>query len=93
MHLFPFQDGITALIVASSLGKPSFVSILIEAGADIHAEDEDKCMPLHVASREGNADVAHILLQAGANVACKMIIMALLIYDMLWDIMITFIIG
>ena len=54
---------------ASKHGKGLFVSILLEAGADIHTEDEEKCTPLHSAAKSGHDDICHMLLEAGANVS------------------------
>ena len=54
---------------ASSSGKNDFVSILLDAGADIHAKDEDECMALHLAAKNGHDDVCHNLIEAGSNVS------------------------
>ena len=55
---------------ACSRGQLPFVSALISHQADIAAEDEDKCNCLHLAAREGHANVVQELLDAGAKVDC-----------------------
>ncbi|XP_048867150.1 ankyrin repeat and SOCS box protein 10 isoform X1 [Brienomyrus brachyistius] len=42
--------------------------LLVSAGANVRAEDRDSQTPLHMASKNVNADVAELLLQQGANV-------------------------
>ena len=67
--LFHFQDGTTPLMYASSQGSNTFVSILLGAGADIHAKDEEECTALHLAAKHGHEDVCHALIEYGANVS------------------------
>ena len=47
---------------------PAVVSILLEAGADVHASDDFfQYTPLHHAARGGTAGVVRLLLEAGAD--------------------------
>ena len=57
------KDGTTPLMFASSVGKNVFVSILLDSGADIHSKDEEECIALHVAAKNGHEDVCHNLLE------------------------------
>ena len=54
---------------ASSQGSNTFVSILLGAGADIHAKDEEECTALHIAAKHGHEHVCHELIEYGAIVS------------------------
>jgi len=54
-----------ALIVCSKYGKTDFVKYLLDAGADVHAQDD---YALRWASYRGHIKVVKLLLDAGANV-------------------------
>ena len=67
----------TGLYIASSRGYIEIVRILIDRGADISAQCDDrdndrewrvKWTPLHVASKNGRLEIARILLENGADV-------------------------
>jgi len=61
----------TALLftAAASTPDPAVVSMLLEAGADVHARDEFRqYTPLHQAARSGTPQVVRALLEAGADV-------------------------
>ena len=45
-----------------------FRGSLIEAGANIEATTDNRQSPLHIAARNGNAEVVRVLLQAGADI-------------------------
>ena len=49
-------------------GHVDVVKVLIQSGADVNAEDENKSTALHMTAFEGHVDVAKVLLQNGANV-------------------------
>lgn len=53
------------LIKASELGLTKLVKLLLQANADIHAQDD---YALKYASHNGHTEVVKILLQAGANI-------------------------
>jgi ankyrin repeat protein len=52
----------------ASRGEPEIVSMLIDAGADVHVQGEGGATPLHVAAEFGRVDVIRLLLEAGAEV-------------------------
>jgi len=58
----------TPLILAADLGETQMVSVLLQAGATVHATNKDGSTPLHFA---GNADVARLLIAAGADRAAR----------------------
>lgn len=62
------EDGITALIAASSEGNADAVKLLIEAKADVNVVDKDGTNALMAGAARGQLDVVSALLPAGANV-------------------------
>jgi ankyrin repeat protein len=54
------------LHVAAWFGRVEIVRMLIDAGADVEAKDNDGWAPLHRAA--GNVEIARMLIDAGANV-------------------------
>lgn len=50
---------------------PAVVSLLAEAGADVHARDDNGYMPLHHAARHGTPGAVRTLLGAGAEVDAR----------------------
>ncbi|PVH76897.1 ankyrin, partial [Cadophora sp. DSE1049] len=59
--------GRTALHYASAQGHAEVIGILLEAGADIDAVDEDGWTALHVAADCGHIDVLMLLVNDGAD--------------------------
>ncbi|MFN8522595.1 MAG: ankyrin repeat domain-containing protein [Chloroflexota bacterium] len=58
-----FNDGHTALHVASRDGTPEIVATLLAAGADVNAvEPSFQAVPLHKAVYNGHADIARLLV-------------------------------
>jgi hypothetical protein len=57
----------TPLHQASDKGHVEVVRLLLEYGADVIAQDEDKATPLHRASRSGRAEIVRVLLAHGAE--------------------------
>ena len=47
------------------------IRLLLEHGADVHAEDSIKCTALHYAANMGNVDIVSTLLQFDANANAK----------------------
>lgn len=61
------SDGLTPLMVASGLGQPQMVELLLTAGAQVNAIDPRAgASALHKAALSGNSDVAALLLDQGA---------------------------
>jgi uncharacterized protein len=59
--------GDTALMWAAVAGHIDVVRLLIEAGADVRAVDDEGVTALHLARANGHTEVAAALLAAGAN--------------------------
>lgn len=59
--------GDTALMWAAVAGHADVVRLLIEAGADVRAVDDEGVTALHLARANGHTEVAAALLAAGAN--------------------------
>lgn len=83
-HRLATADGTTPLMAAAGLGQSTFspgkprgdrsvnaeeaVTILVEAGADLHAVNEAKFTALHGAAFRGLNEVIEYLVQKGANI-------------------------
>ncbi|MDE3000877.1 MAG: ankyrin repeat domain-containing protein [Gemmatimonadota bacterium] len=52
---------------AASTGQVPTIDVLVDAGADVNAQDRDKKTPLHVASGEGQIAAISALIEAGAD--------------------------
>ena len=62
------EEGVTALMVASSSGHKEIVGILIRAGADVNLTTSDgEYTALKVASKKGHEEIAALLIAAGAK--------------------------
>ena len=72
------DTGLTALIIASTMGKINVVKVLLDNGADPNAKDDNSFTPLHAAVRDNDygedhgtkvrgADIVKVLLAHGAN--------------------------
>ena len=55
------------LLEAARRDQKEMVQLLIEAGGNVNAEDNDKMTPLMMASFRGHLDVARLLIEAGAR--------------------------
>ena len=62
-----FNDGMTALHVASSKGYLGFVKHLIEQGCPVNAKNVANSTALHEAVRKGNTSCVSVLLSNGAD--------------------------
>ena len=62
-----YEDGWTALHIASQHGDPELMCWLIDREGDPRAEDDDHETPLFPASRNGKLEAAQLLLDAGAD--------------------------
>ncbi len=62
-------NGITALHFIAVFKNPEMITILIQAGANVHARDKDGYTPLHLAaSANQNPEIITILINAGSDV-------------------------
>jgi len=63
-------DGFTPLQLAAYFGAPGAASVLLDAGADVHARSDNpmRIQPLHAAAAGRHSDVAALLIAAGADV-------------------------
>lgn len=60
-------EGLTPLMIASGLGQPQMVDLLLTAGADVlEVEPRMGTTALHKAAQSGNADVIGLLLDHGS---------------------------
>jgi len=63
--------GLTPLMHAALGGHAETCAVLVTAGAQVNAEDEDRMRPLHFAAKAGSLDVFQLLLRARADASCK----------------------
>ena len=66
-----FDKKETPLHVALRQGNVDVAQLLLEHGADVEAQDDDKCTPLLLASQCGHVEVARILLERGADTEAR----------------------
>jgi ankyrin repeat protein len=62
------RSGLTPLFVAVSTGNLDMVRLLVDRGADVHAQCNSLTTPLYFAVLNDNRDLYDYLLQAGAEV-------------------------
>ena len=62
------SSGLSALMLASYLGKSEIVKILLEKGAEVNYQNAEKEFALMLAARVGEAEIVKQLLEGGANV-------------------------
>lgn len=63
----PGPEGLTPLMIASGLGQPQMVELLLTSGADVLAvEPRMGAMAIHKAAQSGNTDVTGLLLDHGS---------------------------
>ena len=60
--------GYTALMLASQTGHTDVAKLLIEAGADVNAQDNNGETALMLVSDEGHTDIVKMLIEKGADV-------------------------
>lgn len=68
------KDGSTALHCATWKGHLTIVRYLVEAGADVHAHNQNDhwgTTPLHAAAHANQAVIVELLIGAGADVNAK----------------------
>ncbi|NSM57068.1 hypothetical protein HET73_07300 [Wolbachia endosymbiont of Atemnus politus] len=63
------KDGNTPLhLVALNDDDGKFVQALIKRGANVNAENQDRCTPLHLGAEHGHTDILNAIIQNRANV-------------------------
>ena len=65
------SEGETPLMCVAFWGHDKIAKMLIDAGGNVNAQNEDQATALHEAVRLGNFGVAKLLLQNGANKEAK----------------------
>lgn len=65
------EGGRTALIQAAEDGNTECVKLLLVAGADVNAKDEDGFTPLVCAAKEGYTEIVKALVTAGVDINMK----------------------
>lgn len=68
VHERTTTDGYTPLHLACIYGHLDCAQILIEARADVNAQDDMNCTPLHMAASEGRLNCVAILLHTAADI-------------------------
>ncbi|HFF5988760.1 TPA: LPD7 domain-containing protein [Enterobacter hormaechei] len=63
--------GETPLLSAIKAKNPDVAKVLIEAGANVNARDQDRVTPLHAAAASKDGRTANLLLQAGADINAR----------------------
>jgi protein-serine/threonine kinase len=63
--------GRTALHLATSVGKPDCIELLLDAGAELEACTHAGLTALHIASQRGHSSVVSLLLDWGAEACCE----------------------
>ncbi|KIH94033.1 ankyrin repeat protein [Sporothrix brasiliensis 5110] len=61
-------DTVSGILLASQLGHPSVVQLLVDQGGDVNAWDQYGRTPLLLAARSGHADMIRFLLEKGADI-------------------------
>ena len=56
------EDGMTPLLLAAQVGRSDILEALLNAGADINAEDVAARTALHIAAAEGHLEASRFLL-------------------------------
>lgn len=59
--------GLSSVMYAAQGGYCRVMELLIDAGADVNAQDEDGLTPLHFAASSGCAEACRMLINAGAD--------------------------
>lgn len=62
------QGGVTPLIMATQAGRVDVMEALLSAGADVHAEDEEKTTAISVAAIDNNPSAIELLVSFASNV-------------------------
>ncbi|XP_041453044.1 protein phosphatase 1 regulatory subunit 12A-like isoform X10 [Lytechinus variegatus] len=65
------KTGATSLHVASAKGYIKVMELLIQAGVDVNAKDNDGWTPLHAASHWGHKDACEVLVKAMCDMDAK----------------------
>jgi len=71
MSRFPEAEGGTPLHVAASNNHILTCHILVSAGAEVNAKDQNADTPLMIACSKGFTNIVRYLLTAGASIVCK----------------------
>ena len=66
-----YEDGWTALMIASLNGHTAIVEILLKHDANINVKSNNGCTALILASQDGYKEIVALLLKHGADVNAK----------------------
>lgn len=65
------SDGISPLLLATSLGDNEMVKELVSYGANVNQCDNNKLYPIHIACQEGNLDLVKLFIDNKAVLKVK----------------------
>jgi ankyrin repeat protein len=71
VHKLRLEHEMTPLHDAALRGYLEATQLILAAGGDVNARDNDGATPLHLSAHEGHTEVVELLLQNGADMHAK----------------------